>query len=49
MKPAVILVADDEALNRKVLRELLTSKGFQVEEAVDGEAAGCADAPPGWV
>ena len=39
MKPAVILVADDEALNRKVLRELLTSKGFHVEEAVDGEAA----------
>lgn len=39
MKPEVILVADDEALNRKVLRELLTSKGFQVEEAVDGEAA----------
>lgn len=39
MKPVVILVADDEALNRKVLRELLTNKGFQVEEAVDGEAA----------
>lgn len=39
MRPAVILVADDEALNRKVLRELLTSKGFQVEEAVDGEVA----------
>jgi putative two-component system response regulator len=35
----VVLVVDDEELNRKLLRELLTSRGFQVEEAEDGEGA----------
>ncbi len=39
MKPSLVLVVDDEKLNRKLLRELLTSRGFQVDEAADGEEA----------
>jgi CheY-like chemotaxis protein len=35
----VVLVVDDEELNRKLLRELLTSRGFHIEEARDGEEA----------
>lgn len=35
----LVLVVDDEELNRKLLRELLTSRGFQVEEAANGEEA----------
>ncbi len=35
----LVLVVDDEELNRKLLRELLTSRGFRVEEAADGEEA----------
>ena len=33
----VVLVVDDEAVNRKLLRELLTSRGYRVEVAADGE------------
>ncbi len=35
----VVLVVDDEELNRKLLRELLISRGFHIEEARDGEEA----------
>ncbi len=35
----LVLVVDDEELNRKLLRELLTSRGFHVEEAANGEEA----------
>lgn len=35
----LVLVADDEQLNRKLLRELLTSRGYRVEEATTGEEA----------
>ncbi len=35
----VVLVVDDEELNRKLLRDLLISRGFQIEEARDGEEA----------
>ena len=35
----LVLVADDEELNRKLLRELLMSRGFRVEEAADGVEA----------
>jgi putative two-component system response regulator len=35
----VVLVVDDEELNRKLLRALLTSRGYRVEEAADGEEA----------
>jgi signal transduction histidine kinase/CheY-like chemotaxis protein/ligand-binding sensor domain-containing protein len=31
-----LLIADDEATNRSVLRELLTPLGFEIEEAVNG-------------
>lgn len=34
-----VLVVDDEELNRKLLRGLLTSRGFDVEEAANGEEA----------
>jgi putative two-component system response regulator len=34
-----VLVVDDEELNRKLLRGLLTSRGFDVEEATNGEEA----------
>lgn len=36
---AKILIADDEAPVREVLRDLLTDAGYEVEEAVDGEEA----------
>ena len=36
---AKILIVDDEAPVREVLRDLLTDAGHQVEEAVDGEEA----------
>ncbi len=39
MRSSLVLVVDDEKLNRKLLRELLTSRGFQVDEAADGEEA----------
>jgi len=35
----VVLVVDDEELNRKLLRDLLIARGFQIEEARDGEEA----------
>lgn len=35
--PAIILVADDEELNRKLLRDALGAKGFRVLEAATGE------------
>jgi len=35
----LVLVVDDEELNRKLLRALLTSQGFQVEEGANGEEA----------
>lgn len=35
----VVLIVDDEAVNRKLVRELLTSRGYQVEMASDGEEA----------
>jgi signal transduction histidine kinase/DNA-binding NarL/FixJ family response regulator len=34
--PRRILVADDEATNRDVLRELLAPLGFEIEEAING-------------
>jgi putative two-component system response regulator len=34
-----VLVVDDEELNRKLLRGLLTRRGFHVEEAANGEEA----------
>jgi two-component system cell cycle response regulator DivK len=34
-----ILVAEDNSSNRELLRELLESWGYEVVEAVDGEAA----------
>jgi putative two-component system response regulator len=40
MSPSgVVLVVDDEELNRKLLRDLLSSRGFHIEEARDGEEA----------
>src|SRR6188508_624017 len=35
--PGRVLVVDDEAPNRVLLRELLEAQGHQVSEAVDGE------------
>jgi len=35
----LILVVDDKEPNRRLLRELLTSAGLRVEEAIDGEEA----------
>jgi two-component system cell cycle response regulator len=32
-----VLVVDDEEKNRRLLRDILSSKGYQVTEAVDGE------------
>ena len=37
--PYRILVVDDVSLNRKLLCQLLTNVGFDVQEATDGEAA----------
>jgi len=34
-----VLVAEDSAVNRELLRELLESRGCKVDEACDGEAA----------
>lgn len=34
-----VLVADDQKLNREILREMLEAKGFCVEEAIDGADA----------
>lgn len=39
MDSVKILVVDDEARMRKLVRDFLTIKGFEVEEAEDGEAA----------
>lgn len=39
---ARILVVDDEAANRALVRRLLTSEGYDVEEAVDGNEAAAA-------
>jgi DNA-binding response OmpR family regulator len=36
---AVVLVVDDEATIRQLLRRTLEAEGFQVEEAPDGESA----------
>jgi CheY-like chemotaxis protein len=38
MRPAALIV-EDEAVTRKLLRELLFTSGLQVEEAIDGEEA----------
>ncbi len=35
----VVLVVDDEAVNRKLVHELLTSRGYRVEVASNGEEA----------
>ncbi len=37
-----ILVVDDEAANRAVVRKLLSSEGYEVEEAADGNEASAA-------
>ena len=39
MEPLKILVVDDEARMRKLVKDFLTNKGFQVIEAADGEEA----------
>ncbi len=39
MEPLKILVVDDEARMRKLVKDFLTIKGFQVLEAEDGEQA----------
>lgn len=41
-----VLVVDDEAINRDVLRDLLAPLGFLVSELADGEAAVAACAAP---
>lgn len=33
---AIILIVEDQEDNRKILRDLLTSQGYQVIEAIDG-------------
>jgi CheY-like chemotaxis protein len=38
MRPAALIV-EDEAVTRKLLRELLLTSGLQVDEATDGEEA----------
>jgi DNA-binding NtrC family response regulator len=38
-RPARILIADDEKLMNDFLKEILTRKGFVVDQALDGEAA----------
>ncbi|MEM1294682.1 MAG: two-component regulator propeller domain-containing protein [Verrucomicrobiota bacterium] len=37
--PVRILVADDQPVNRLLMRKLLLAAGFEIEEAVDGEEA----------
>ncbi|MEW5848632.1 MAG: response regulator [Myxococcota bacterium] len=39
MASQTILVVDDNALNRKLLRDLLTKRGYRVEQAEDGVQA----------
>lgn len=34
---ATILIVEDQEDNRKILRDLLTSQGYQVIEAIDGQ------------
>lgn len=34
-----VLIAEDNAINRELLREVLETRGFAVEEACDGQAA----------
>lgn len=34
-----VLIAEDNAINRELLRELLETRGYAVEEACDGQAA----------
>ena len=34
-----ILIAEDNAINRELLRELLEARGYEVEEACDGKEA----------
>jgi two-component system cell cycle response regulator DivK len=34
-----VLIAEDNAVNRELLRELLEARGYAVEEASDGQAA----------
>jgi len=49
MKNKTILIADDEAIMRKNLREVLSEEGFQLVEATDGRDAvtkACALIPP---
>ena len=41
-----ILVVDDEARMRKLVKDFLANKGFYVEEAGDGEEA--VDCPEGY-
>jgi two-component system cell cycle response regulator DivK len=43
-----ILIADDEEMNREVLRELLETNGYEVSEAADGAEAfqrACSETP----
>lgn len=37
MKPKIILSVEDNASNRKIIRDLLGKRGYQVIEATDGE------------
>jgi CheY-like chemotaxis protein len=48
MKPARILVVDDNATNLKLVSDLLTFEGHEILKAVDAEQAQCiiADALP---
>jgi putative two-component system response regulator len=39
MEPAIILVADDEDLNRRMLSEILKMEGYRVRVASDGDEA----------
>ena len=38
-KPPLILIADDNATNRDILRARLTTQGYQIVEAADGRWA----------
>jgi len=49
MKNKTILIADDEAIMRKNLKEVLSEEGFQLVEATDGRDAvtkACTLIPP---
>ena len=39
MKPKVILSAEDNAANRRIIRDLFGKKGYRVIEALNGEEA----------